>query len=75
MYTRILVPLDGSARAEAALPWAEAFARLGPSTLYLVRATTADDEDEARRYLDAVAAGVRARGLVAETSVLVEEPV
>ncbi len=75
MYTRILVPLDGSARAEAALPWAEAFARLGPSTLYLVRATTADDEGEARRYLDAVAAGVRARGLVAETSVLVEEPV
>jgi len=26
MYTRILVPLDGSATAEAALPYAQAFA-------------------------------------------------
>ena len=26
MYTRILVPLDGSATAEAVLPYAEAFA-------------------------------------------------
>src|SRR5262249_57250866 len=74
MYGRIVVALDGSEQAEAALPMAEALARLAPSTLYLVEAAPPDDEGFAATYLEQVAEGVRARGLVAETLVLPGQP-
>ena len=66
MYARILVPLDGSELAKAALPLADVFARLEPSTLYLVQAVAPDGEAAAARYLEGVVVGLRARGLDAE---------
>ncbi len=66
MYARILVPLDGSQQAEAALPYAEALAHLAPTTLYLVRAVEPNDVDAATHYLEAVSRRVRAAGWVAE---------
>src|SRR6478609_1242959 len=74
MYAQILVPLDGSPVAEAALPCAEALARLAPSTLYLVRAAPPEDEALATAYLARIAADVRARGLVAEPVVAPGRP-
>jgi nucleotide-binding universal stress UspA family protein len=54
MFTRILVPLDGSANAEKALPHARALARtLGiPITLIAVIETVADFSPVKTRYLD-----------------------
>jgi nucleotide-binding universal stress UspA family protein len=66
MYPKIVVPLDGSDLAEQALPYAEALARLGPSTLYLVRAAAPDDETMAADYLARTAAQLRADNLVTE---------
>jgi nucleotide-binding universal stress UspA family protein len=43
MYTRILVPLDGSALAERVLPHVEALAMKFDSTVMLLRVTTAAD--------------------------------
>jgi nucleotide-binding universal stress UspA family protein len=74
MYNRILVPLDGSAAAEAALPRAEALARLGSSTIYLLRATLPEEEVAAAAYLDLVAEGLRERGRVVETLPVPGEP-
>ena len=37
MFTRILVPLDGSSLAEGAIPHAERFARIFGSSIYLLR--------------------------------------
>jgi nucleotide-binding universal stress UspA family protein len=74
MYAQILVPLDGSEVAEAALPCAEALARLAPATIYLVRAAPPEDTALATTYLARVAADVRARGLVAETVVAAGPP-
>ena len=85
MYKRILVPLDGSAFAEHALPAAIAIARLTNAALHLVRvheplsATHASrgrsDEAERRReleYLHAVAARAIAAGTSAVVTTLVE---
>ena len=70
---RILVALDGSTMAEAALPVAESLARRGETVLILVRASDAsdgwadvmaarpDDVGAAARYLDTVAAASRGR--------------
>jgi nucleotide-binding universal stress UspA family protein len=44
MFERILVPLDGSALAEQALPYAQEFARGFSSTLVLLQAVTSADE-------------------------------
>ncbi|HLH21743.1 MAG TPA: universal stress protein [Chloroflexota bacterium] len=74
MCAQILVPLDGSEVAEAALPCAEALARLAPSTLYLVRAAPPEEEPLAAAYLARVATAVRARGLVAEPVVAAGPP-
>jgi nucleotide-binding universal stress UspA family protein len=74
MYNRILVPLDGSEVAEAALPRAEALARLAPSTLYLLRAAPPEEELAAATYLETVAARLRARDLVVETLPVPGEP-
>jgi nucleotide-binding universal stress UspA family protein len=66
MYPRILVPLDGSELAERALPYAEALARLGPTTVYLVRAVAPEDEAIATDYLAGVAADLRSQCVVTE---------
>lgn len=62
MFATLLVPLDGSPLAEAALPYAEALARRGDGRLALVRAVDGD-EAEAEDYLRAVAARLEAGGL------------
>jgi nucleotide-binding universal stress UspA family protein len=85
MYKRILVPLDGSAFAEHALPAAIAIARLTNAALHIVRvhepvsATYASrgrsDEVERRHeleYLHAVAARAIAAGTSAVVTTLVE---
>jgi nucleotide-binding universal stress UspA family protein len=69
MYQRIVVPLDGSALAEASLSYAEALAHLGPNTLHLVQAVPPGGEAEATTYLGAVAARLRAHGRPVETIV------
>jgi len=70
---RILIPLDGSEMAEAALPVAESLAGTVDTTLVLVRATEVpatladivaarlDAIMAAERYLESVAADLRAR--------------
>lgn len=60
----LVVPLDGSPLAEAALPIAEALARAFGVYLVLVRAVNRPElEDEARRYLAGVSAAVEGRGV------------
>jgi nucleotide-binding universal stress UspA family protein len=56
MFTRILVPLDGSAIAENALPHARALGRILeiPITLITVIETAADVSKKRKRYLDTV---------------------
>jgi nucleotide-binding universal stress UspA family protein len=74
MYRRIVVPLDGSELAEAALTTAEALARPASGTLYLVQAAPPDDEACAVAYLEEVAQRLRARGLEVATLVLPGQP-
>jgi nucleotide-binding universal stress UspA family protein len=74
MVQRILVTLDGSQPAEAALSYAEALARQDGDTLYLLRAAPPDDHAAAGRYLDRLAGDSRARGLAVETLVLDGSP-
>jgi nucleotide-binding universal stress UspA family protein len=71
---RIMVPLDGTAVAESALPVAEGLGRRADTTFILVRAAEPpatfadiiaarlDACEAAQRYLETVAAGLRARG-------------
>jgi nucleotide-binding universal stress UspA family protein len=60
----LVVPLDGSTLAEAALPTAEALARAFGLYLVLVRAVSKpEQQDEARRYLADVTAAVEGRGV------------
>ncbi len=78
MYKRILIPLDGSEFAEAALPHARALAACTGAELVLLRVAVqplygsispdsspsirADTEAEASAYLDRVAGELRAAG-------------
>jgi hypothetical protein len=57
---RIMVALDGSAMAEAALPVAESLASRTETTFILVRA--ADALDAAEKYLETVATALTTRG-------------
>jgi nucleotide-binding universal stress UspA family protein len=82
MYRSIVVPLDGSAAAERALPFAEALARRGGARLLLVQAVNvhamvgADPTEaqvqalaEARAYLDETAARGAGQGIAVDTAV------
>jgi nucleotide-binding universal stress UspA family protein len=82
---RIMVPLDGSSMAEAALPVAESLAR--PETSFvLVRAAEAPDGladvmaarwdavEAAKKYLEAVAADLSARGVAKVETVALYGP-
>ena len=94
---RLLVPLDGSAVAEAAVPMAEELARSLGAPILLLRAVEVTDfafgaerfgspyvyyqgifdtlRDEAERYLDRLAVGLRGKGLTVETRVCIGMPV
>lgn len=81
MYRRLLVPLDGSRLAEAALPLAERFAAAGGVMVVLLHVlergapTEVHGErhlstaDEASAYLDQVAARMQAEGIGVEQHV------
>ena len=69
---RVLVPLDGSPLANAALPMAVALARpLGASVLLVRAVLSPRDVAAAQRALDAVAREVRGNEVEASTRVLV----
>lgn len=83
LLRRILVPLDGSGHAEAALAWAAPLAERARAQLFLVRvaevpavpdldlrATYERAAQEATAYLERVAAPLRAKGLTVECAVL-----
>lgn len=66
MYKRILVPVDGSRFSERILPFASWLGRQTGAQLALLRVVDGDDGlPEARRELDAVAAGVGAASICA----------
>ncbi len=74
MFTTILVPLDGSSLAECAIPYAEALAARSNARLELVRAETSGITGsrvtvihEALAYLEKIASGLRARGVMVGT--------
>ncbi len=82
MFSRILVPLDGSAHSERALPFAEALARPASGSLILVRAAHAHTLPGigptgaeagavrgAQEYLDALASELHQRALTVQTVV------
>lgn len=67
---RVLVPLDGSPEAEAALPLAAPFFRARPARLTLFRVVARDEPSRAAEaYLARVADALRPHGVVAETGV------
>ena len=89
MYTRILLPLDGSDMAERAVPFAVAQAERFRAQLILLRAVepllvgrslaVLDDArlermDWARDYLESVATGIRERGIQVKIVVTEEAP-
>ena len=86
-FARILVPLDGSALAEAILAEVPALAAPFQASLVLVRAIErpaypmvdvasiqAREAEAAVRYLDRVKAGLEAQGFRAQTEVLFGDP-
>lgn len=66
---RILVPLDGSALAEHALPVAEVLARTATGSLALVSVTPPDAPTAIDAYLDRIAWSLGRSGLAVETRV------
>ena len=54
MFTRVLVPLDGSELAERALPPAQSIAQSSSTTIHLVRVVSRLPELEAGRAGDSV---------------------
>jgi nucleotide-binding universal stress UspA family protein len=85
MLTTILVPLDGSPLAEDALPYAERLAEASSARLVLTRVlpvfSTAPpyedltSVDEAREYLQRIAARLTTRGRQVDTSAVWGDPV
>lgn len=64
MYTRILVPVDGSEFAEQVIPHAAAFARTTGAKLALLRIVSdAADQADARQHVEQRAASVDGEGL------------
>jgi nucleotide-binding universal stress UspA family protein len=77
MFTRILVPLDGTPDAAAALQYARALASTEHVEIMLVRVVEADDETtraEADSYLESQVASLRSDSMTVQSQVLVGEP-
>ncbi|MDQ2884627.1 MAG: universal stress protein [Chloroflexota bacterium] len=83
MYKRILVPLDGSARAERALPIAARLAQAGNTTVHLVRVFNTSDAGQglssenmeverkaAEKYLERTTQSSELAGMRVETQVI-----
>lgn len=70
-YHRILLPLDGSERAELALSVVQSLARQGAEVVLarLVQAVFTDQREDAQRYLDRVAEPLRAMATSVRTEV------
>lgn len=64
MYSRILVPVDGSTFSEQLIAPASKLAKATGATLTLLRvADKADEKEDARRYVDELAAGLGAQAI------------
>ena len=72
-FDRVLVPLDGSARAESALRWVHLLPAREFRLLRVCREASADQEG-ALRYLDDVAGRLRLTGSAVESRVATGEP-
>ena len=69
-FKRLLVPLDGSGNAERVLPYVRKLApRFESQVLLLAVPEKAEEAPELQKYLDAVAAALREKGLKAEARV------
>ncbi len=68
--TRILVPLDDSAEARVALPYAAALATPGIEIVLLTVVASAIDADTARTSLETAAQRIRAAGQTVQTEVV-----
>jgi len=86
LITTLIVPLDGSPHAEAALPYVEDLCEALSAEIMLVRAvpfggayidekSPLTGEVDASRYLEGVAAKLRAGGFAVQTRVLGRQPV
>lgn len=78
MYERILIPLDMSAAAEAALGYAEALTASFGSSIFLVHVLTETDaaaRAKAEAYLASIQERLGKRGIQAQTAVRAGEPV
>jgi nucleotide-binding universal stress UspA family protein len=78
MVRQVLVPLDGSDRAEAVLPWAALLARLTAAEIILLRVVpsgTESDDEAARADLAAIADQVLASRVPVRPEVVSGQPV
>lgn len=81
MFRTILVPLDGSPKAEQALPHVETMARQFNSTVLLVRVCTAEAKidpvsglDTRQVYLNGIADNLKSMGLAVNTHLTKGDP-
>jgi nucleotide-binding universal stress UspA family protein len=86
MFKRILVPLDGSRRAESAIPVASRLAQAAGGTIILLRVLSSvnelwpqmppelSDASETERYLDGLKHSAYLKGLTTETLLLTGYP-
>ncbi len=72
--TRILAPLDGSAEARAALPYAAALATPGTEIVLLTVVPSATDADTARAGLETAAQRLRVAGQTVRSEVATGDP-
>ena len=72
--TRILVPLDRSEEAKAALPYAAVLATPGTEIVLLTVVPTSDEGEAARAALEETAQSLRVAGHTVQTEVAVGEP-
>jgi len=81
MYEKILVPLDGSNLAEAALPYAEELARKVGSQIYLISVLPSgseSDEDQSQHlrqfYIDGMTKTIKQKGIKIKSEIITGDP-